>query len=73
MDKKLKLFVACCAIALAAISATTEVKADPSTSGATTIISTETPIDRGISGGCVGSGACGITRNGTALVGKWRE
>ncbi len=25
------------------------------------------------SGGCVGSGKCGITSQGTLLIGKWRE
>lgn len=69
MDKKLKLFVACCAIALAAVSSTTEVKADSSPHQLTSNTSTE--ISAG--GGCVGRGTCGVTRNGTILVGKWRE
>ncbi|SOU86485.1 hypothetical protein [Tenacibaculum dicentrarchi] len=25
------------------------------------------------SGGCVGSGQCGVTSQGTILIGKWRE
>lgn len=69
MDKKLKLFVVCCAIALAAVSSTIEVKADSSPHQLSSNTSTE--ISAG--GGCVGSGACGVTRNGTILVGKWRE
>lgn len=69
MDKKLKLFVACCAIALAAVSSTIQVKADSSTHQLSSNTSTE--ISAG--GGCVDRGTCGVTRNGTILVGKWRE
>lgn len=29
--------------------------------------------DSAIAGGCVGSGACGVTANGTKLIGKWVE
>lgn len=69
MDKKLKLFVACCAIALAAVSSTIEVKAGSSSHQSSSNTSTEMSAG----GGCVGSGTCGVTRNGTILVGKWRE
>lgn len=71
MDKKLKLFVACCAIALTAVCSTTEVKAGAANyESTTTTISTSTSS---MGGGCVGSGACGVTRKGTVLIGKWRE
>lgn len=57
MEKKLKLFVACCATALTAVISTNDVKADPDptpTTGTTTI-----------NGGCVGDGVCGVTKKGT--------
>lgn len=69
MDKKLELFVACCTIALAAVSSTTEVKAGSSTHE----LSSNTSTEVSAGGGCVGRGTCGVTRNGTILVGKWRE
>lgn len=72
MDKKLKLFIICCAIALAAVSSTIQVKADSSTHQLSSNTSTEISAGGGCVG-CVGRGTCGVTRNGTILVGEWRE
>lgn len=68
MDKKLKFFVACCAIALAVISTTTEVKA-----GSAAMEQGSNRSHDLSPAGCYGSGTCGITTKGTILVGKWRE
>lgn len=72
MDKKLKLFVACCAIALTAICSTTKIEASASSSASndnTTLTNGGTKTG----GGCVGKGTCGITPKGVILVGKWME
>lgn len=65
----MKLFVACCVIALTAICSTTEVKAGATSNEEASTFSQ----DLSASGRCVGSGTCGITRKGTVLVGKWVE
>ncbi len=72
MDKKLKLFAACCAIALTLAVSTSDGKAEGDTyQNGTTITITENPPAGG--GSCVGDGVCGTTKNGTKLVGKWKE
>lgn len=59
MTKLLKLGAVLFGLALAFIAYTDDVKAD-------------SPNPRSI-GGCVGSGKCGVTANGTVLEGKWIE
>jgi len=58
MTKLLKLGAVLFGLALAFIAYTDEAKAD----GPSARI-----------GGCVGSGKCGVTANGTTLEGKWVE
>lgn len=72
MDKKLKLFVACCAMAMAVVCSTTEMRAVASrqTDDETTLTKEK---GRQLSGMCVGNGYCGVTVRGTKLVGKWVE
>lgn len=70
MDTKLKFFVACCAIALTTIFSTEIVKAGPADDDQD---DDQPTMPDGPKGGCVGDGACGITKNGTILIGKWRE
>lgn len=59
MSKLFKFAVVLFGLALAAIAYTNDVNANGSSS-------------RSI-GGCVGSGKCGVTTNGTVLEGKWIE
>lgn len=60
MDRKFKVFVAFCAVAVAVVFSMNEAKANKSSSSE-------------MAKGCYGSGACGITSENTILVGKWRE
>jgi hypothetical protein len=57
MKNILKLGLVVCGFALATYATTTEAKAYEAPSG----------------GGCYNSGSCGVTSNGTILIGKWRE
>lgn len=66
MNKKIKLFIACCNIAQTAICSTTEVKADITSNEKISTFSQ----DFSTSSRCVGSGTCGIIQEGTFLVGK---
>ncbi len=66
METFLKILIVCCVIALTGLCATKEVKADGR--------DFSTPPSNGNPKvGCVGQGRCGITKNGTLLIGKWRE
>lgn len=58
MKNVFKLALVLCGFALATIASTEEVKAKEVSVAA---------------GGCYGNGACGMTSNGTSLIGKWRE
>ena len=60
MKNILKLGLVLCGFTLATIATTTEVKAKET-------------ITNVAAGGCVGNGACGMTSQGTSLIGKWRE
>ena len=68
MSKLFRLFVACCAMSLAALFTTATVNAS-SGGGFSSGDSSQTTAKAG----CVGKGACGITKHGTILIGKWRE
>jgi hypothetical protein len=59
MKTKFKIFVVCCGLALAGVLSTGISFADNS------------PKQTG--SGCSGDGICGITKNGTILIGKWYE
>ncbi len=67
MSKLFRLFVACCAMSLAALFTTATVNA--SSGGSSPGGGSQTTPKAG----CVGKGACGITKHGTILIGKWRE
>lgn len=68
MKKGFKLFVVLCVTALATVCSMNESKAD------NTIIIGSTTRPGTTRGGCYGNyGHCGVTRNGTYLIGKWRE
>lgn len=70
MDVKLKFFIAICTVALTAVYSMSEVKVTAPRANFTTntIPPPADPVK-----GCYGSGVCGITSNGTILVGHWRE
>ncbi|WP_314937963.1 hypothetical protein [Alloprevotella tannerae] len=68
MKKGFKFFVVLCVTALATVCSMNESKAD------NTIIIGSTTRPGKTRGGCYGNnGHCGVTRNGTYLIGKWRE
>lgn len=61
MKNVLKLTLAVCGFALATIASTSEVKAG------------DKPSSIPGNPGCYSSGQCGVTANGTILIGSWRE
>lgn len=68
MERGFKLFVVIGAIALTTAYSVNESKTD------NTVIIGSTTRPGTTRGGCYGnSGHCGVTRNGTYLIGKWRE
>ena len=64
MKNLLKLGLVVFGFTLATIATSNDVKAESNTNKM---------IVEPAYGGCVGSGDCGTTREGTRLVGKWRE
>ncbi len=61
MKNYLKIIPVVAGLALATIGSVDEAKASNSS------------VDAAFFGGCEGSGACGITSEGTRLIGKWKE